>query len=73
MLHCAWYMHVDMVYYSENQGAKYAAKEGAARAVHMVHQGHVRLVTSMKPDAHVRCSSPPHSIPSPGAILCSMT
>ena len=30
-------------------------KEGAARAVravHVVHQGHVRLVASMNPDAH---------------------
>ena len=26
MLHCAWYMRKDMVYYSENQGAKYAMK-----------------------------------------------
>ena len=25
-LHCAWYMRKDMVYYSENQGAKYATK-----------------------------------------------
>ena len=25
-LHCAWYMRKDMVYYSENQGAKCATK-----------------------------------------------
>ena len=26
VLHCAWYMQKDMLYYSENQGAKYATK-----------------------------------------------
>ena len=34
--------------------------------------GHVRLAASMYPDAHVRCTSPPHSVPSPGAMLRSM-
>ena len=34
--------------------------------------GHVRLAASMNPDAHARCTSPPHSVPSPGAMLCSM-
>mmetsp|Transcript_3279 Transcript_3279/g.6253 ORF Transcript_3279/g.6253 Transcript_3279/m.6253 type:complete len:138 (+) Transcript_3279:459-872(+) len=34
--------------------------------------GHVRLAASMNPDAHVRCTSPPHSVPSPGAMLSSM-
>ena len=30
------------------------------------------LAASMNPDAHVCCTSPPHSVPSPGATLCSM-
>ena len=40
----------------------------------LAHQAHLHvcLAASMNPDAHVRCMSPPHSVPSPGAMLCSM-
>ena len=34
--------------------------------------GRGRSAASMTPDAHVRRTSPPHSVPSPGAVLCSM-
>ena len=49
-------------------------KEGAARGARSAHgaPGHVRLATPMSSDAHVRCKSPPHSVPSPGAMLSSI-
>ena len=32
----------------------------------------MRLAASLSLGAHVRCTSPPHSVPSPGAMLCSV-
>ena len=34
--------------------------------------GHMCLAASMNADAHVHCTSPPHSVPSPGAMLSSI-
>ena len=51
--------------------ARRGCRPRGARGAHGA-PGHVRLAASMNPDAHVRCTSPPHSVPSPGAMLSSM-
>ena len=53
-------------------GSPAAPDEGAARSVHMGPPGQMRLAAAMSPDARVRCTSPPPSVPSPGATLCSV-
>ena len=55
----------------EHRGYLAGCRPCGARGAHGA-PGYVCLTASMNPDAHVCCTSPPHSVPSPGAMLSSM-
>ena len=64
-------MHGGAVRGGAEQGSAVQGWAGRVLPAHGA-PGHVRLAASMTPDVHVRCTSPPDSVPSPRAMLCSM-